>query len=122
MSWFNRIRNVTNRLASDALSGARQLASNITESARRRVTNFGKWLTGYVGSEQTPQVLREIAEHVRANYPPRQPFEVRESDSALRNFARVYTVDGMTGSDTRSFLGSARENITSFYVIIEELK
>ena len=113
MSWFNRIRNVTNRLASDALSGARRLASNITKSARRRVTNFGNWLTGYVGSEQTPQVLREIAEHVRANYPPRQPFEVRESDSALRNFARVYTVDGMTGSDARSFLGSARENITS---------
>ena len=113
MSWFNRIRNVTNRLASNALSGARRLASNIRESARRRVTNFGNWLTGYVGSEQTPQVLREIAEHVRANYPPRQPFEVRESDSALRNFARVYTVDGMTGIDARSFLGSARENITS---------
>ena len=44
MSWFNRIRNVTIRLASDALSGARRLASNITESARRRVTNFGNWL------------------------------------------------------------------------------
>ena len=52
-------------------------------------------------------------EHVRANYPPRQPFEVRESDSALRNFARVYTVDGMVGYDAQSFLDSARENITS---------
>ena len=113
MSWFNRIRNVTNRLASDALSRARQLASNIRESARRRVTNFGNWLTGYVGPKQTPQVLREIAEHVRANYPPKQPFEVRESDSALRNFARVYAIDGMAVTDARSFLGSARENITS---------
>ena len=113
MSWFNRIRNVTNRLATDALSGARRLASNITESAQRRVTNFSNWLTGYVGPEQTPQVLREIVEHVRSNYPPRQPFEVRERDSALRNFARVYTVDGMVGYDARSFLDSARENITS---------
>ena len=52
-------------------------------------------------------------EHVRANYPPRQPFEVRESNSALRNFARVYTVDGMEGYDARSFLDSARENITT---------
>ena len=50
---------------------------------------------------------------LRANYPPRQPFEVRESDSALRNFARMYTVDGMVGYDARSFLNSARENITS---------
>ena len=32
MSWFNRIRNATNRLTSDALSRARRLASNITES------------------------------------------------------------------------------------------
>ena len=113
MNWFNRIRNVTNRLASDALSGARRLASNITETARRRVTNFGNWLTGYVGPEQTPQVLREIVEHVRSNYPPSQPFEVRESDSALRRFARVYAIDGMEGYDARSFLDSARENITS---------
>ena len=113
MSWFNRIRNVTNRLASDALSGARRLASNITETARRRVTNFGNWLTGYVGPEQTPQVLREVAEQVRANYPPRQPFKVRESDSALRNFARVYAIDGMARTDARSFLDSVRENITS---------
>ena len=113
MIWFNRIRNVTNRLASDTLSGARQLASNITESVRRRVTNFGNWLIGYVGPEQTPQVLREIEEDVRANHPPSQSFEVRESDSALRNFARVYTIDGMTGIDARSFLDSSRENITS---------
>ena len=97
MSWFNRIRNVTNRLASDALSGARRLASNITESARRRVTNFGNWLTGYVGPEQIPRVLREIAEHVRSNYPPIQSFEVRESESALSNFARVYTINGTEG-------------------------
>ena len=113
MSWFNRIRNVTNRLASDALPGARRLASNITESARRRVTNFGNWLTDYVGSEQTLQVLREIAEHVRSNYPPIQSFEVRESESALREFARVYTINGTEGYDARSFLYDARENIMS---------
>ena len=106
MSWFNR-------LTSNALSGARRIASNIRESVRRRVTNFGNWLTGYVGPEQTPQVLREVAEHVRANYPPWQPFEVRESDSALRNFARVYAIDGMGRTDARSFFASARENITS---------
>ena len=102
MSLFNRLT-----------SGARRLASNITESVRRRVTDFGNWINGYVGPEQTPQVLREIVEHVRSNYPPRQSFQVRESNSALRNFARVYTIDGMTGIDARSFLGNARENITS---------
>ena len=109
MSLFNRI----NRLTSNVLSGARQLASSvIPESVRRRVTDFGNWVTGYVGPEQTSQVLNEIVEHVRTNYPPRQPFEVRESNSALRNFARVYTVDGMEGYDGRTFLNDAENSMT----------
>ena len=102
MSWFNRFT-----------SGARRLASNITDSVRRRVTDFGNWLTGYVGPDQMSQVLREVAEHVRENYPPQQTFEVRESESALRDFARVYTVNGREGIDVRPFLQSVRRNITS---------
>ena len=113
MSWFNRIRSTASRVASSALSGIRRVASNIIpESVQRRVTDFGNWLTDRVGPEQTTQVLNEIVEHVRANYPPRQPFEVRESNSALRNFARVYTIDGIEGFDPESFLDNARENIT----------
>ena len=77
---------------------------------QRSITDFGNWLTGRVG--QTPQVLNEIVEHVRTNYPPRQSFEVRESNSALREFARVYTIDGIEGIDARSFLDHVRENIT----------
>ena len=112
MSWFNRIRNATSRLATNTLSGARRLASNIRESVQRSITDFGNWLTDRVGPEQIPQVLNEIVEHVRTNYPPRQSFEVRESNSALRNFARVYTVDGIEGVDARTFLDRVRENIT----------
>ena len=100
MSWFNRFT-----------SGARRLASNITDSVRRRVTNFGNWLTGYVGPDQTSQVLREVAEHVRENYPPQQTFEVRESESALSDFARVYTDNGREGVGVRSFLQRVRGNI-----------
>ena len=110
MSLFNRI----SRLTSNVLSGARQLASSvIPESVRRRVTDFGNWVTNYVGPEQTSQVLNEIVEHLRTNYPPRQSLEVRESNSALRNFARVYTVDGMERYDAQSFLQNTRQNITS---------
>ena len=104
------------RLASDTLSGARRLASNTLSGARRLasniITDFGNWLTRHVGPNQTPQVLDEITESIRTNYPPRQPFEVREGNSALRNFARVYTVDGIEGVDARTFLDRVRENIT----------
>ena len=112
MSWLNRLRSGVSKLATNTLSGARRLASNIIpESVQRGITDFGNWLTGHVGPDQTPQVLDEITEHVRTNYPPRQPFEVREGNSALRNFARVHTVDGIGGIDARSFLGRVRENI-----------
>ena len=40
-------------------------------------------------------------------------FEVRESNSALRNFAKVYTIDGKLGFDPRSFLTGAKQNLTS---------
>ena len=101
MSWFNRFT-----------SGARRLASNMANSVRRRVTDFGNWLTGYVGPDQTSQVLREVVEHVRENYPPQQPFEVREGASALRNFARMYTINGREGTDVRSFFLNVRGSIT----------
>ena len=102
MSWFNRIRNVTNRLAS----------SIIPQSVQRGLTDLGNLIINRVRPDQRFQALDEIVEHVRANYPPRPSFEVRESDSALREFARVYTIEGIEGYDARSFLDSARENIT----------
>ena len=114
MSWLNRIRSTASRAASNVLSGARRLASSfIPESVQRRVTDFGNWLTGYVGPEQTSQVLNKTVEHVRTNYPPRQSFEVRESNSALRNFTRVYTINGIEEYDARRFLQDAQQNITS---------
>ena len=39
-------------------------------------------------------------------------FEVKESNSALRNFVKVYTIDGKLGFDAKSFLDGARENMT----------
>ena len=92
----------------------RRVASSvIPESVQRRVTDFGNWLTDRVELEQTSQVLNEIVEHVRTNYPPRQSFEVRESNSALRNFARVCTINGIEGFDARCFQQDARQNIMS---------
>ena len=96
MTYFNRI-------SSNILSGARRLASAvIPESVQRRVTDFGNWLTGYVGPEQTSQVFD--VEHVRANYPPRQSLEIGESDSALKEFTGVYTINSIEEYDVRRFL------------------
>ena len=75
--------------------------------------DLGNLLINRVRPDQRLQALDKIVERVRRNYPPRQSFEVRERNSALRNFTTVYTIDGIEGVDARTFLHHTRENITS---------
>ena len=57
--------------------------------------------------------LKKLREEIDSIYEQMKSFEVRESNSALRNFAKVYTIDGKLGFDPRSFLEGAKQNITS---------
>ena len=57
--------------------------------------------------------LRKLKEKIDDIYKRKRIFEVVESDSALRNFANVYTIDGKDGFDPQSFMDGARENIIS---------
>ena len=56
--------------------------------------------------------LRKLKKKIDDIYKRKRIFEVVESDSALRNFANVYTIDGKDGFDPQSFMDGARENIT----------
>ena len=56
--------------------------------------------------------LNKLQEQIKRIFEEKIPFEVKESDSALRGFARVYTVDAMGVFDPRSFMDGARENLT----------
>ena len=56
---------------------------------------------------------KNLHEEIDSIYNQIKTFEVRESNSALRNFAKVYTIDGKSGFDPRSFLEGAKQNITS---------
>ena len=55
--------------------------------------------------------LRKLKKKIDDIYKRRRIFEVIESDSALRNFAKVYTIDGKDGFDPQSFMDGARENM-----------
>ena len=54
--------------------------------------------------------LKKLWKEIDDIYKRIKIFEVKETDSALRGFARVYTIDGKLGFDPRSFLDGAREN------------
>ena len=56
---------------------------------------------------------KKLREEIDSIYEWVKSFEVRESNSALRNFAKVYTIDGKLGFDPQSFLEGAKQNITS---------
>ena len=55
--------------------------------------------------------LRKLKKKIDDIYKKRKIFEVEESDSALRNFANVYTIYGKDGFDPQSFMDGARENM-----------
>ena len=56
--------------------------------------------------------LKKLKKKIDDIYKKRKIFEVKESDSALRNFAYVYTIDGKDGFDPQSFMDGAHENMT----------
>ena len=56
--------------------------------------------------------LRKLKKKIDDIYKRKRIFEVIETDSALRNFAKVYTIDGKDGFDPQSFMDGARENMT----------
>ena len=56
--------------------------------------------------------LKKLKKKIDDIYKKIKTFEVKESDSALRNFAKVYTIDGKEGFDPQSFMDGVSENIT----------
>ena len=57
--------------------------------------------------------LKKLREEIDSIYEQMKTFDVKESNSSLINFAKVYTNDGKLGFDPQSFLEGAKLNITS---------
>ena len=112
MSFLKRIGNSVRNAATNVASGARRLVSAVVpEAIQQRVNSFTDWLSSYVEPTQIDQVLDEVTEHVKRNYPPRREFEIREARSALRRFTTQYVIDGREGYDVQSFLSATKQNI-----------
>ena len=53
--------------------------------------------------------VEKLQDEIKSIYNRMKLFKVRESKSALRKFAKVYTIDGIAGYDALSFLQNARK-------------
>ena len=89
-------------------------ATPTTSSSSNAVKNLIDYLNNV---KETPKSVspnpKKLLEKIESIYKLRKLFEVRDSNSALRKFAKVYTINGIEGYDARSFLQDARQNITS---------
>ena len=56
--------------------------------------------------------LKKLKKKIDDIYKKIKIFEVKESNSALKKFAEVYTIDGKEGFDPHSFMDGAHENMT----------
>ena len=65
----------------------------------------------YRSASELQMKLNKLRKEIDDIYEQMKIFEVKESDSALRNFAKVYTIDGKFGFDPQRFSEGARENM-----------
>ena len=56
--------------------------------------------------------IKKLQEDIKSIYNRMKLFEVKEGNSALREFARMYNINGIEGYDALSVLQNARKNIT----------
>ena len=68
--------------------------------------------TSYRSASELQMKLNKLRKEIDDIYEQMKILEVKESDSALRNFAKVYTIGGKLGFDPQSFLDGAHENMT----------
>ena len=82
-----------------------------TSSSSNAVKNLLDYLNNV---EEIPvsSRVRELQEEIKNVYEQMKLFKVRESKSAWRKLAKVYTINGIEGYDPRTFLFYARRNIT----------
>ena len=88
-----------------------------TTNAREDLMNYRKYIKNlkveFITSRRFKQIQKTLEEKERrAKEEHDRLFEARETESALRYFAKVYTINGIEGYDGRTFLNDAENSIT----------
>ena len=88
-----------------------------TTNAREDLMNYRKYIKNlkveFITSGRFKQIQKTLEEKERrAKEEHDRLFEAKETDSALRYFAKVHTINGIEGYDGRTFLNDAENSIT----------
>ena len=88
-----------------------------TTNAREDLMNYRKYIKNlkveFITSGRFKQIQKTVEEKERgAKEEYDRLFEAKETESALRYFAKVHTINGIEGYDGRTFLNDAENSIT----------
>ena len=102
---------------SDAPLKLIRAAKSKARNAREDLANYRKYIKSLNKDSLTSGRLRKLEKEVwkreiKAKEEHDRIFTVRKGQSALRDFAKVYVIDGSDVYDGRTFLAEAREPIT----------
>ena len=87
-----------------------------TTNAREDLMNYRKYIKNlkveFITSRRFKQIQKTLEEKERrAKEEHDRLFEAKETESALRYFAKVHTINGIEGYDGRTFLNNAENSI-----------
>jgi len=96
----------------------KSMAKNAYDAVRKKIRSFSDWILGHVPEpikEPVNETLEMLEQQVSDIYKKwdSQSFKIRESDSALKGFAKRYVIDGHQGIDPQSFLAAVKTQVTN---------
>src|SRR5271155_1650745 len=87
----------------------------ICDGTKSAINEFANWLVSYIPSEPKRIVnkkLEALKTQVNTLFSKlKKRFQIRESKSAIKGFAKQYTIDGMESIDAVSFLNSVQPQV-----------
>src|SRR5271157_1231131 len=112
-SLVRKIYDKTKATIKAVVKAATKAPAKAATFAAAKAATFANWIVSLI-SPEPKRIVNEKREASNTKVDTNlKKFEIRESKSAIKGFAKQYTIDGMEGIDAVSFLNSVRPQVIS---------
>src|SRR5271169_20717 len=110
---FRKIYDKTKATIKAVVKAATKAPAKAATFAAAKAATFANWIVSLI-SPEPKRIVNEKREASNTKVDTKlKKFQIRESKSAIKGFAKQYTIDGMEGIDAVSFLNSVRPQAIS---------
>src|SRR5271157_5394427 len=112
-SLVQKISDKTKATIKAVVKAATKAPAKAATFAAAKAATFANWIVSLI-SPEPKRIVNEKREESNTKVDSKlKKFQIRESKSAIKGFAKQYTIDGMEGIDAVSFLNSVRPQVLS---------